>query len=524
LIPHTIRSIAAISSLLLVAAAIPASAALKQPVQTVSGQLQGAPGKNAEVTVFRGVPYAAPPVGDLRWRAPHAVPSWTGVRQANKFGNVCMQNALKPGSFYQVEFYESPESMAEDCLYLNLWTAASRASEKRPVMVWFHGGGFVEGSGSLPSFDGEALARKGVVLVTLNYRLGVFGFLAHPELSKESAFHASGNYGMLDQLGALKWVKANIARFGGDPENVTIFGQSAGASSVLNLCASPLATGYFRHAIVQSGGFMGGGDLSAAEANGVRFAQRVGANSITELRSKTAGEIQRLAIPPPDGKGANVSEFRPTIDGYFLSTQPREVFRAGKENTHSLLVGSNANEGTTFIPVGLTEEKFSSQIATRYGARAEEYFKLYPVHSDAEAWDAATTAVRDYMAGTALEVGELEKGHKTYLYYFDRRPPGHESEHYGAFHSAELVYVFNNLASVHRPWIEADHQLADAMSSYWVNFAKTGDPNGAGLPNWPAFGSTGDRGIDLGTKIQPQSIPPAERLEMLRKKGFNSMF
>jgi para-nitrobenzyl esterase len=524
LIPQSIRSRSIAAGLLLLATAIPAGAALQQPIATVSGELLGTPGTSPGVTVFRGVPYAAPPVGDLRWRAPQPVPVWTGIRQANKFGNACMQNALKPGSFYQVEFYESPEPMSEDCLYLNLWTAAARASEKRPVMVWLHGGGFVEGSGSLPSFDGEALAHKGVVVVTINYRLGVFGFLAHPELSRESPYHASGNYGMLDQLEALKWVKANIAKFGGDPENVTIFGQSAGASSVLNLCASPLAAGYFRHAIVQSGGFMGGGDLSAAEANGLRFARQVGANTIAELRSKTAADIQRLAIPPPDGKGANVSQFRPMIDGYFLSTPPREVFRAGKENTHSLLVGSNANEGTTFIPAGLTEQQFRSQIATRYGARAEEYFKLYPVHSDAEAWEAATTALRDYMAGTALEVGELEKGHKTYLYYFDRRPPGHDSEHYGAFHSAELVYVFNNLGSVRRPWIQSDHQLADAMSSYWVNFAKTGDPNGAGLPNWPAFGATADRGIELGTLIQPQSIPPAERLETLRKDGFNSMF
>jgi para-nitrobenzyl esterase len=526
LIPQTIwkRSIAVISNLLLIATAIPACAALNQPIHTVRGELQGTPGKDAVVTVFRGVPYAAPPVGNLRWRPPQPVPAWTGIRQANKFGNICMQNALKPGSFYQVEFYASPEPMSEDCLYLNLWTGASAASEKRPVMVWLHGGGFVEGSGSLPSFDGEGLARKGVVLVTLNYRLGVFGFLAHPELSRESPFHASGNYGMLDQLEALKWVKANIARFGGDPDNVTIFGQSAGASSVLNLCASPLAAGYFRHAIVQSGGFMAGGDLSTAEANGSRFAQRVGVTTIAELRSKPAAEIQRVAIPPPDGKVANVSQFRPDIDGHFLATSPREVFRAEQENTHSLLVGSNANEGTPFIPVELTEKQFRSQIETRYGVRSEEYFKLYPVHSDAQAWEAATTALRDYMAGTALEVAQLDKGHKTYLYYFDRRPPGHDSDHYGAFHSAELVYVFNNLASVSRPWTKTDHSLADTMSSYWVNFAKTGDPNGAGLPNWPAFGATTDRGIELGTEIQPQNMPPTERLETLRKDGFNTMF
>ena len=239
----------------------PHRAALHKPVQTTRGMLQGIPGKDASVTVFRGVPYAAPPIGNLRWRAPQAAHSWAGIRHADRFGNICVQNPLKPGSFYQVEFYESPEPMSEDCLYLNLWTAASSASEKRPVMVWLHGGGFVEGSGSLPSFNGERLASKGVVLVTINYRLGVFGFLAHPELTAEDPHHASGNYGMLDQLEALKWVKANIQNFGGDPENVTIFGQSAGASSVLNLCASPLAKGYFRRAIVQSGGFMPAEDL-----------------------------------------------------------------------------------------------------------------------------------------------------------------------------------------------------------------------------------------------------------------------
>ncbi len=246
-----IRWIAISLSLLFAGHSLPASGALNQPVKTASGMLQGTPGKDPSVTAFLGVPYAAPPIGNLRWRGPQAVAAWAGVRHADKFGNICMQNALKPGSFYQVEFYESPEPMSEDCLYLNLWTAASSSAEKRPVMVWIHGGGFVEGSGSLPSFNGENLARKGVVIVTINYRLGVFGFLSHPELAMESPFHASGNYGMLDQLQALRWVKQNIQQFGGDPDNVTIFGQSAGASSVLNLCASPLAKGYFRRAIVQ---------------------------------------------------------------------------------------------------------------------------------------------------------------------------------------------------------------------------------------------------------------------------------
>jgi para-nitrobenzyl esterase len=511
-------------TLLFSTSSLPASAELNQPVKTSSGMLQGTPGKDPSATAFRGVPYAAPPIGNLRWRGPQAAASWTGVRHADKFGNVCMQNALTPGSFYQVEFYESPEPMSEDCLYLNLWTAAKFATEKRPVMVWIHGGGFVEGSGSLPSFNGERLAAKGVVIVTINYRLGVFGFLAHPELASESPFHASGNYGMLDQLQALKWVKANIQNFGGDPDNVTIFGQSAGASSVLSLCASPLAKGYFRHAIVQSGGFIQASDRKTEEQSGLKFAQRVGVDSLAGLRAKPAAEIQRIAIPPPDGTSANVSRFRPYVDGYFLTTAPHDVFLAGAENTHSLLAGSNANEGTTLVPTPVTEAQIKNRIESRYGSRAEEYFKIYPVHSDQEAWQANIDAVRDYMAGTALEIATVENKHPAYVYYFDRHPPGHDSDRYGAYHSAELVYVFNNLGSVKRPWTETDRKLAGIMSSYWVNFARTGDPKGTGLPHWPAYGTTSARGIELGTQVKPASLPPAERLNALKKNGFGSMF
>lgn len=510
--------------LLFSSSALPASAALNQPVKTSSGLLQGTPGKDPSVTAFRGVPYAAPPIGNLRWRWPQAAASWAGVRRADKFGSVCMQNALKPGSFYQVEFYESPEPMSEDCLYLNLWTAAKSAAEKRPVMVWLHGGGFVEGSGSLPSFNGESLAAKGVVIVTINYRLGVFGFLALPELSSESPFHTSGNYGLLDQLQALKWVKANIQNFGGDADNVTIFGQSAGASSVLSLCASPLAKGYLRRAIVQSGGFIQASDRKTEEQSGLKFVQRVGVDSLAGLRAKPAPEIQRIAIPPPDGTSANVSQFRPYVDAYFLTIAPHDVFRAGTGNTHSLLAGSNANEGTTLVPTPVTEAQMKSRIETRYGSRAQEYFKIYPVHSDQDAWQATIDAVRDYMAGTALEIATVENKHPAYVYYFDRHPPGHDSDRYGAYHSAELVYVFDNLDSVKRPWTETDRKLARIMSSYWVNFARTGDPNGAGLPHWPTYGTTSARGIELGTQVKPGSLPPTARLDALKKNGFGSMF
>jgi para-nitrobenzyl esterase len=511
-------------NLLCVALTIPASAALRAPVQTDRGLLQGVPANDSSITVFRGVPYAAPPVGPLRWQAPQPAARWKGVRHADRFADICMQNPLTPGSFYQVEFYEHPEPMSENCLYLNLWTGASSPEEKRPVMVWLHGGGFVEGSGSLPSFNGEALAAKGVVIVTLNYRLGVFGFLAHPELARESPHHASGNYGLLDQLAALQWVKANIRQFGGDPDNVTIFGQSAGASAVLSLCASPLARGYFRRAIVESGGFTRGGGKEEAEQNGERFMRLMGAASMVQLRAMPAAAIQRTAVPPPGASGPNLSRFVPIVDGYFLQAAPRDVFRAGQQNIRSLMAGSNANEGTTLTPAGLTAEQWKQQIERRYGERAQAYLKLYPADSDEQAWKSSAQSIADYMAGTALEVGKDTAKEKPYIYYFDRRPPGHDRDHYGAYHSAELVYVFDNLSFVKRPWTVTDRKLADAMSGYWVNFARSGDPNGAGLPHWPAFGTTQDRGLALGDTIRPATLPATETLENLRKNRFDSMF
>lgn len=505
---------------------LPSFGALNAPVQVSGGMITGTPGSAPSVTVFRGIPYAAPPVGNLRWKAPQPVVGWKGVRAANKFGDVCMQNPLKEGSFYQVEFYEKPEPMSEDCLYLNLWTAAASSDEKRAVMVWIHGGGFVEGSGSLPSFNGEALAKKGVVIVTFNYRLGVFGFLAHPELTVESGHNACGNYGLMDQLQVLKWVKANIQHFGGDPDNVTIFGQSAGAGGVVNLSTSPLAKGYFNRAIVQSSGFLTSSTLKDAENVGVEFLKQVGVPSIEKLRKVPASTIQRIGVPPPSGTGSNVSRFWPIVDGYFLPKDPRGVFVAGEENTHSLLVGSTSNEGTTVIAATLTAQERRDRVEKQLGGRFSDYLKFYPMDSDEQAWESSAIAVRDFMADTALDIAELEynKRHATYVYYFDRHPPGRESEKFGAFHSSELVYVFNELDSVKRPWTEIDRKLADAMSSYWVNFARTGNPNGEGLPSWPAFGTTAERGIEFGDSIKLGTMPPTGKLKALEMENFGMVY
>jgi para-nitrobenzyl esterase len=514
--PRTHRSKVSLALSLLLLFGVSAAAA-KDSVKTESGLVAGV--RDAVgVTSYKGIPYAAAPVGSLRWKSPRPVPPWAGVRKADHFGPVCMQNDLKPGSFYQVEFYQKPQPVSEDCLYLNLWTAAKSVGERRPVMFWIHGGGFVEGSGSLPSFDGSALAKKGVVVVTINYRLGVFGFLAHPELTKESGYNASGNYGLLDQLAALKWVSRNIAAFGGDPQNVTIFGQSAGAASVVMLSVSPLAKGLFQRVIMQSGGFFGGATLTVAEEQGAEFAKSAGAASIAELRKIPAAHLLQKTTRPPDGK-TNVSMFWPSIDGYFLIRPPKEVFEAAQQNCDSFLTGSTSDEGTTIFPTTITLEEYKKNVQTKLGTNAPEFLKLFPANTNQEAWRAQVDNLRDSMASASRFLVRLEaaRGHKAFWYYFDRVPPGSDSEHYGAYHSSELVYVFDELNAVERPWQEWDRKLADIMSSYWVNFAATGDPNGQGLPPWPTYDARSDQSLELGNTIVPSHKPDRSRLEEMER-------
>lgn len=492
-------------------------------VKTESGLIAGVSDAQG-VTSYKGIPYAAPPIGEFRWKAPQPAPSWEGVRKADHFGAVCMQNDLKPGSFYQVEFYQTPQPVSEDCLYLNVWASAKSGNERRPVMFWIHGGGFVEGSGSLPSSDGAALAKKGVVVVSINYRMGVFGFLAHPELTREGGHNASGNYGLLDQLAALRWVHQNIAAFGGDPMNVTIFGQSAGAVSVLMLSASPLAKGLFQHVIMQSGGFFGGADLRGAEEQGVQFAKSVGAANIAELRKIPAADLLKATTRPPDGK-INMSTFWPSVDGYFLTRPPKEVFEVGQQNCNSFLTGSTSDEGTTIFPATITVEQYKQNVAARLGAKASEFLKLFPATTDHEAWRAQVDNMRDSMASASRFLVRIESatGYKAFWYYFDRVPPGRDSEHYGAYHSGELVYVFNELSTVDRPWQDWDRKLADTMSSYWVNFAATGDPNGKSLPKWPAYESKSDTSLELGDKILPSTKPDRGKLEEMEKNKFGML-
>ncbi len=482
-------------------------------VKTDAGQISGTESSDASVHIFKGIPFAAPPVGDLRWKAPQPVKSWDGVRACTEFSKSPMQG--KPNEFgvYTREFLIKDEPLSEDCLYLNVWTGAKEASEKRPVLVWIYGGGFVSGGTNVPIYDGEALAKKGVILVSINYRVGILGFFAHPELTKESPNHTSGNYGLMDQLAALKWVKKNIAAFGGDPANVTIAGQSAGSFGVNYLVASPLAKGLFKGAIAESGAHMlpgagSGVTLAQAEQGGLKAAETLHAASLADLRKLPAEELLKQ------------NNFRPIVDGYFLPQVPADIFEANKENQVPLLTGWN--EDDAFIGSIKNAADYTEGIKKRFGDRAAEVLKLYPGGTDAEAERSQINMSRDMTFGVHNYVWanaqSAKNKAKVYMYRFTRRMPATEAfKKYGAFHTGEVGYVFNNLKFLNRPFESVDQQLADTMSSYWVNFATSGNPNGPGLPAWPAYNSNGSQVMILGEKPSAQPLPDKAALDFMLK-------
>jgi para-nitrobenzyl esterase len=488
------------------------SAAIDEPVHLDSGLAAGVAGTNPDVRVFRGIPYATPPVGTLRWREPQPAMHWDGVRKADQFGAICSQAAGRGAA--NASPAANPAKSSEDCLFLNVWTAATSASERRPVMVWIHPGGYQTGSGSTPGFDGEGLAKKGVVLVTINYRLGVFGFFSHPELTKESEHHASGNYALMDQAAALRWVQKNIAGFGGDPQRVTVFGDSAGSSSISNLMGSPRAKGLFQRAVGESGAWMGLSltatrTLAEAEQAGVKIAEALNVHSLEELRAKPAEDLLK------GGRGGG-----PVVDGWFLPEDVGTIFAEGKQNDVPMLGGSNKDEGTFFLQP-TTAEKFIERSRMRYGAQADAFLKLYPAGTDEEANTSQFAAFRDELA-FVMRVwarAQTKTGHsKAFLYYFAHDPPppagatargGFGS---GATHGAEAQYVFQNLLPP-RAWTDLDHQVSDMLSSYWVNFAAKGDPNGKGLSKWPAFGDRkSDRPMVLGDQAEMGPAPNQAQL------------
>jgi para-nitrobenzyl esterase len=496
-----------------------AGIAVAQRVVTASGALSGI--SESGLSVYKGVPFAAPPVGDLRWRAPVQVAPWTGTRKADAFAPACMQVGVSmPG--------ETPPTVSEDCLYLNIWTPAKierkiktktkTAHERPPVIVWIYGGGYINGSASMPLYWGDRLARKGAIVVTIAYRVGPLGFLAHPDLTQESPHHTSGNYGLMDQIAALQWIQRNIAAFGGDPMNVTVAGQSSGAISVSILMASPLAKGLFQRAIGESGGLFEPLQLAPkyllanAEREGEKFAASLSAATLQELRSIPAIQLT--------GNAGGICH--PVIDPYLLPVSPYEAFASGQQNDVPLLLGSNADEARALVDVTQVKAAtFASDLEHSVGGLPPPLIAAYPYTTDQEAKQARLDLERDLRFGwdmwawARLQAGT---GHSNVYYYsFTQQPPfpsGSLYEGWGASHFAELWYVFDHLDQSPWHWSAADRKVADEISSYWVNFAKSGNPNGPGLPAWPAFTSTDSKLIYLGDPITTAGVANVNDLKL----------
>jgi para-nitrobenzyl esterase len=476
-----------------------------------SGKIRGT--LTGGVWTYLGIPFAAPPVGELRWREPQPVKPWEGIRDCNKYGLACPQ----PKSlFYNV----GPTS--EDCLYLNVWTPVKGPDGNLPVMVWIHGGSFNTGAGSLDMYNGKNLAMQNVIVVTVNYRLGPLGFLSHPLLSRESSHGVSGNYGLLDQIAALKWVKNNIKAFGGNPDLVTVFGESAGAMSVCDLMVSPLADGLFQRAISESGSF---GDayplnredtVEKAEATGREIALQLGCNTASDvlaaMRQKTADEVVKAAFTGYSPNGG--TKMRPVIDGWVIPENPWSMFSAGKQQKVPLLIGTNADEGTIFVypdpkVLSMSDQDYQESIKSQYQDHATDVLALFPA---ATRWDvpAAVSKLRTIMSFSA---GALHAADTTsmntqqvYMYQFTRVPDT-ALKLFGAFHGLEIFYVFSNLSAgyVSIPDNRADTLLSQEMMKYWTNFAISGDPNGPGLQTWPAYTAGTGQYMEFGKEITARS-------------------
>lgn len=510
--------------------------------QTVNGLVEGTL-EESGIRTFKGVPFAAPPTGDLRWREPQPVQNWQGVRSAKKFGPRAMQLPI----FGDMNFRS--DGMSEDCLYLNVWTPAKSEKEKLPVLVYFYGGGFMAGDGSEPRYDGESMAKKGIVAVTVNYRLGAFGFFAHPELTKESPHKSSGNYGYMDQNAALRWVRQNIAAFGGDPARVTIAGESAGSISVSAQMASPLSKDLIAGAIGESGALVNTGldpiPLEEAEQNGVNFAKSLGASSLAALRAIPAQQLLEATGKP------GVGRFVATLDGYFFPKSPVAIFAAGEQAKVPLLAGWNSEEMTYMAVLGREEptvENYTKAVQRLYGDKAEEILKVYSASTAEEALQAATDLAGDrfiaYSTWKWMDLHSQTSNQPVYRYLYERpRPPmvpemGNASaglaggvvkaddpnafkmpQARGAVHSAEIEYALGNLASNKvYAWTPDDYKVSEVMQNYFANFIKTGDPNGKGLPMWPAATKGGKvqvMHIDVKTEAKPEQH--RARYELLDK-------
>jgi len=514
------------------------AAMIPEQIKVETGALSGAVGgTQPSVRAFKGIPFAAPPLGENRWRAPQPAAKWDGVRAASAFGAPCTSGPAAfgrggargarggdRGAAPAAPAAQAPPrepARSEDCLYLNVWTSANSTGDKRPVMVWIYGGGFTGGSGGLAWYDGENLAAKGPVIVTFNYRLGSLGFWAHPELAKESGHNASGNYGMMDAIAALQWVKRNIAAFGGDPNNVTVAGESAGAIMVGALVGSPQAKGLFKRAIAESGGWMGltmarMRTSADAQAGGAKAADALGVKSIAELRAKPLDELTGL------------QSVGLVVDGYLIPEDESLTFANGKELAVDVLTGSNKDEANFGIcgpgvglagrgGAGMTLATFKSNAERKFGEMADQYLKLYPATTDAEAARAAHEACADEISWNMRQwaAANAKLGKKGYTYFFTHiQTVNGQPSPAGATHTSEISFAWNNpKGQATQTWNDVDTKLADQMSSYWVNFITNGDPNGKGLPEWPRFKDLAtSRVMVFGDTPQAESAAPAAKL------------
>jgi para-nitrobenzyl esterase len=491
-----------------------------QPVRIETGLIEGIHGGAS--TVYKSIPFAAPPVGDLRWRPPQPALPWIGIRRADKFGPICMQTGVSvPGA--------AGEPVSEDCLTLNIWTPAKSPDQKLPVMMWIPGGGFTQESASIPLYWGDSLARRGVIVVTINYRVGLLGYLAHPELTRESGHHSSGNYGLLDQIAALAWIQRNIAAFGGDAGRVTIWGQSAGSMSVSLLMASPLAHGLFQRAIGESGAYLvpprATGDatglfLKGAEVEGAQLASDLGAVSLAALRK----------LPPEQFlKNGAAGTMHPIVDGYALPEEPYTAFAAGRQNDVPTLIGSNSDEGRPMIAgQNVKLATFAEDLSKAFGGStvvrelAADYLKNYPATTDGEARERRAGFERDLRFGwdmwTWARMQAKTGRAKVYSYYFAHSPPypeGNPFADWGAGHWAELPYVFDHLSQQPWAWSDSDRALANAMATYWTNFARSGDPNGDGVLPWLNFTTAGELVLHFDGSATAGGVPDLEELRRL---------
>lgn len=487
-------------------------------VGTTAGAVRGTAEEG--LSVFRGIPYAQAPTGNLRWADPRPARPWRGVKDATRFSLPCAQAPSAAFGPYTPEFLVQGKT-SEDCLYLNVW--APRPAGRKPVYVYIHGGGFGTGAGSLPVYDGAGLARRGVVVVTINYRLGIFGFLAHPALTAESKLHTSGNYGILDMIEALRWVKANIARFGGDPRNVTIAGQSAGAAAVNDLILSPPARGLFAKAIAESGSGMGINMFNHAEAEryGVAMADRLGARSVADLRRLGAAELNRATTVNPlghaGGKGGPPPIWlAPNDDGIVVRGNPDRP-RDPVQSAVPLITGYNADEG---MGRAATVAQFERMVRTRYGDHADRFLALYPHATDAEAAASSQLMAADrYLANAMIwaEARENSSGQAIFLYHFTHPYPAGSTGSFGAFHTAEVPYVMGALDNGTRAFTREDRAVSRVIQDFWLNFMRTGAPGAAGFVQWHRFDPSAGNSMQIA--VHPRaglSVSSAERLAAFR--------